>query len=566
MVAISVSWQLAQREWMPTGDLARTWLSVTDIGGPNTPLLGAHSRFENGWFHPGPAHQLYLWLFHVALGGRVQAMLVAPLVAALAVAIALGLWLERLIGFKRASVFVALYGVFCWGLGGRLIDPWNPMMLLCPLVLFVVACWAFSMGSPRAMPALIALGSFVVQCHLGLLPIVLASSVTAACLFVSARRGQPKPEPAEWTGSLATTACVFVLFWELPLWEELTRHPGNMTLIWRYFLGSNAASAATAGWNAGAKMVAAQLLPWGPWLGERDTPWLFIATQVSAAWLALPVAALGHAAVSSRRRRDAPVFRMCVLLAVMLCAAIFTMTEVRGLVFSYLALFARVIVMFLLGVVAINLFDRAGQPRLASDALRGGLLATVCVVVCACAARAPLASDVESRAYLAMSPAIRAALPSGVRVRVRGRGGILGGADADSLAVVVKPTHRVEVVHDADAPSTSRIEAKPTVDLVVASGGEALALQQSRTARLIAELDTRPRAKRAEADASLARLVAQMRAGGQALNFGALENQDRELQAALPRNVSRTLLERYQAIELMPGRMHISVFLIEARP
>ena len=47
-------------DWRPVGDIALTTLRIDDVGGSNTPLLGAWSRW--GWAHPGP---LMFWLLAV---------------------------------------------------------------------------------------------------------------------------------------------------------------------------------------------------------------------------------------------------------------------------------------------------------------------------------------------------------------------------------------------------------------------------------------------------------------------------------------------------------------------
>ncbi|HEX7477096.1 MAG TPA: hypothetical protein VF331_04780 [Polyangiales bacterium] len=567
LVAAIVCWQLAHRQWMPTGDCARTWLSVTDIGGPNTPLVGAHSRFENGWFHPGPAQQFYLWVFHTALGGRLQSSLVASLFAALAVGLALGLWLQRLIGAKRTAYFLATYALFCWGLGDRLIDAWNPLLLLCPLVLLVVACWALAMGSANAIPAVVGLASFVVQCHLGLLPVTLALSVTALGSYAFARWRQSPREPL--AKPLLATLAVFLFFWALPLWEELTHSPGNMTLIWRYFLGAEPSALPLAGWRMAARVAAAHLLPWGPWLTERDTPWIFLVQEADNAWLLLPVCTLGLVAESSWERRDSSTFRLTLLLGAMLVASLFTLAQIRGPAYTYLALFTRVIVMFMLSVVAVSLFDpdpaRASLAPARATLLRSGSIAGACILVCLTAATIPMTAGATARAYLQMAPAIQAALPAGMRVRVRAVGPMLSAAQVESLAVIAKQVTEIDVPPEssnASAAGTAADEHAPL--LLVASGAEVMALKQAGQGRLVAAVDTLPAPARRAADKILAELLQQMHAAGQDSEFARLDNPRPDAQEGLPANVSRPLLLRYQALAQVPNPIQLAVFFFQA--
>jgi hypothetical protein len=567
IVAMIVCWRLAYREWMPTGDQARIWLSVTDIGGPNTPLVGAHSRAENSWFHPGPALQFYLWIFHAVLGGRFQAFLIGPFVAALAVAVALGLWLERLIGLRRTACFLVAYGLFCWGLGSRLLDPWNPLVLLCPLVLFVVACWALAMGRPRALPAACALGSFVVQCHLGLLPVTAALSVTAIGIYAFARRQQSPPAPL--VKPLLATLGVFALFWALPLWEQLTRSPGNMTLIWQSFLGSESVDASTVGWERAAKIAAAHLLPWGPWLSERETPWIYLVKEADVDWLLLPLGALAFSAVRSRNQHDSATFRLTLLLISMVLATLFTLAQIRGAAYTYLALFTRVIVMFILCAVALTFVPRdVERPRSASAApplLRNCSIAALCIFVCAIALNRPLVAQSTARAYLQMAPAITASLPTGIRIRVSSRAPMFSGAEVENLAVIAKQTNEVDVsLEPASGSAKTPAADSDTAQLLITSGAEVMAQKQAGQGRLVAQFDSLTPSERREADTALATLMRQMREAGEESNFGRLDNPRSDSRAALPSSVSRPLLRRYQALTVGPKRLQLVVFLFQA--
>ncbi len=76
---------------------------------------------------------------------------------------------------------------------GALISPWNPTVVIFPLLLFTVLCAAAVDRSPLSLLAALVVGSFIIQTDISVLPVVAALFVAsaAACLAVrlSERRG-----------------------------------------------------------------------------------------------------------------------------------------------------------------------------------------------------------------------------------------------------------------------------------------------------------------------------------------------------------------------------------------
>lgn len=157
------------RRWEPVSDWAAIEVSVTDVGGAHGPLVGSYSRF--GWNHPGPA---LAWVLALPerLAGSPNGMLLG--VAALNAAAVLGaFWIARRRGGPAmgasAAVVLALV-VHALGVD-VLVNPWNPWAALLPSVLLVFLAWDVARGGRWSIPVGLAVASFVVQCHLGYLPL-----------------------------------------------------------------------------------------------------------------------------------------------------------------------------------------------------------------------------------------------------------------------------------------------------------------------------------------------------------------------------------------------------------
>jgi hypothetical protein len=217
--------------------------------------LGPFDRF--GWSHPGPAYFYLLSIPARLLGNGARADFVgATLINAVC---ALGtIWVVR----RRSGTAAAVWCALCLGLLafllastslgattfsegplGALVTPWNPDVVIFPLVLFGTLCAAGCSGSLLALLGAALAGSFVVQTNIATLPLVvvlLVLAVAAAIVrCVLARRSTPGTNPL-WPSRPSTwvlvTGLVFLaLLWVPPVVEQFTNHPGNLTLIWQFF-------------------------------------------------------------------------------------------------------------------------------------------------------------------------------------------------------------------------------------------------------------------------------------------------------------------------------------------
>src|SRR3954453_3313489 len=133
------------------GDVALTEISVRDVGGAHTPLFGVYSRY--GWHHPGPLLFYVLAVPYRLLGTDGSALAGgAVLVNALAVGgSAWVLWRRgRLGGLVVGGLVLA---VLLHSLGGTVLPtPWNPLITILPLLLFVLAVWSVVCGDVWILP------------------------------------------------------------------------------------------------------------------------------------------------------------------------------------------------------------------------------------------------------------------------------------------------------------------------------------------------------------------------------------------------------------------------------
>jgi hypothetical protein len=217
-------------ETIATGDGAVSELYVLHaLRGPW--LLGPYSQFY--WNHPGPLLFYVLAPLYALAGERALALnLGAALINVGAVA-----WLLRRlartgepVAAATAGVAVAIWLVRC---APALDSFWNPVVIALPAALFVVLCADAAAGRATAPVAVIGVGAFLAQSHIGLVPVVGGLTVAAVVGGGLTARRRDDLGLAWWRGTLA--ACLIgALLWAPPIVEELTGQPGNLTIIAEY--------------------------------------------------------------------------------------------------------------------------------------------------------------------------------------------------------------------------------------------------------------------------------------------------------------------------------------------
>lgn len=233
----------AARGWLPTGDDALIGVRSWDVLTTHPPLLGLGSSasiYTHRWFNqPGPlpfiSVALPVRVFGVGTGLAIGTSLVNAL-CVIAVA-----WLARRRGGTTAAV-LAILGVALLALtlgSEALYDPWTQSSPLFPFTVFLFAVWGVADGDVVTLPFAVVAGSFAFQSHLSyvlVVPIVAVASLAAfAAVIVRRRRDRADEWPAlrsqvkRWSSA---SLALLLACWALPLYEQATRNPGNMSALW----------------------------------------------------------------------------------------------------------------------------------------------------------------------------------------------------------------------------------------------------------------------------------------------------------------------------------------------
>jgi hypothetical protein len=187
-------------------------------------LLGPYSRFH--WSHPGPLYFYMQVLPYQAVGRHGMALYLGALAvntAAAAGILAAGWRFGGRLALAWLGLFVAVHAALFDPLLGH---PLNPFVTILPYALVLVLSAAVALGSGAALAAAVLVGSFAVQTHVGYAPSVAAALSLGVGLGL--RRG------LRWRVG-GSAVLLGLAAWAAPLWEELTRRPGNLSVIVAFF-------------------------------------------------------------------------------------------------------------------------------------------------------------------------------------------------------------------------------------------------------------------------------------------------------------------------------------------
>src|ERR1700722_19115170 len=280
-------------------------------------LVGPYSRY--GWHHPGPLY-FYLLVPFYLLSGKLATGLNAGALAISLLSVTVIAWVvARTASGVLAVAIVAMLVVYSWRVAPMLTSPWNPHVVVLPLMAFVVIAAAIVSGRPELLPLAAMIGTFAVQTHVGVLPVVLAvSAVALGSVLSSARSGVPIGRRGT-VGILSVTLCVLAALWAVPVWEEMTRTPGNLTRLWRFFFtGHREGQPLRSAYIAWTDMLAGVLRP-DLRLAE-GSPFRRSHLRWPGGWAAVQLALLAvtaTVAARSGRRFQAALSGLLVLGAVM---------------------------------------------------------------------------------------------------------------------------------------------------------------------------------------------------------------------------------------------------------
>ncbi len=302
-------------------------------------LVGNYSRF--GWNHPGPAWFYALSAIYQPLGSESWAFVVASLVLqGLAAAIIVAICAR--VGGRGLAVLAAGVLLLYFGLVGDQLfrNVWPPFAVILPMAIFLLLAAKGASGSIAALAGAMVAGSYEVQVHVGTALMVAAVGGVAGIIWLLRRMGTrqapPQPRPASGrTTALLTAAAliVVVVMWIPPLVDELTGHPGNLSVLWQFFTTHGA----QRGWRPALSTLGRLLDPFemrnlagygAQGLAAED--YGFMAAAGAFAGLSLALAAAATWA------KDRFAQSTGILLLVGLAAAAYSVRDIVGPVYSYL--------------------------------------------------------------------------------------------------------------------------------------------------------------------------------------------------------------------------------------
>lgn len=332
--AVAAGLSALHLDWFPSGDWALLAMRIEDVGHA-TPLLGPYSRF--GWNHPGPLLYWTLAAPYHLLGWSAPSMLAATAflnAAALGGTVALAWRRGRL---PLAGLTTLALCMLTSTMGPELLrDPWNPYVTVLPLALLVMLCWSAAEGDRWAWPAAVAVGSFIVQSHIGYAVIVIAIGVAAMTLAWRNRADHTVlPRGSRQRGLLLAVVTAVILICWVPVLIDQFFGSGNLTAIASYFIDStdrpaglhdafaqaaNNLSTGDAGWLGGFALVGADGAVEGGPLSALLVP------------IALYMVTLTAAITSGARS----ALRFQIMTGVAVASGIVATSRITGPMFGYL--------------------------------------------------------------------------------------------------------------------------------------------------------------------------------------------------------------------------------------
>src|SRR5438876_11278106 len=125
--------------------------------------------------------------------------------------------------------------IFVWRAAQVLTSPWNPHISVLPMMALIVTAADAVAGRWKMLPFVAALASLVGQTHVGL--IASAAAIGGVAMVNGAVAERPSESSAGLTGrTTLLTVLVLVVVWILPLVDQFTGHPGNITRLWTFFV------------------------------------------------------------------------------------------------------------------------------------------------------------------------------------------------------------------------------------------------------------------------------------------------------------------------------------------
>jgi hypothetical protein len=374
----------ARRPFDFFGDEAILESAIKHVG---EQLVGPYSRF--GFNQPGPAYYYLQAPFSRLPGASAAALFLGAYCINVGAALGCVLVVRRFLGEPVARWAAVVVGALLLSLTPRFVgDAWNPYVLALPVLLAIVLA-AAGTRSPAAAGGAIVVGSYVVQTHVAAaatLAAVFATAVVIAVLHHRPTRQQAPPDAPpsgspsvrHWAAPVAATLVVLGLMWAPPLIEQVTRAPGNVTRLVRFFRSAHPEFDRGIDHSVGhtAGQVAAQLtvVPFGHDRDAKPAATVKVLLVIFGLVGGIGVAAVGW------RRSETVIAALGAMSVVGPVVAIWSGTRIVGEVFPYLLLWtAGLLLPAAIGAGALLVrLERLAKPMLGAAVVVGiGLAVTM---------------------------------------------------------------------------------------------------------------------------------------------------------------------------------------------
>ena len=330
MVLVAVS-----RQAQPVTAVSDTAVieSYTAYASRGALLVGPYSRY--GWHHPGPLYFYLLAPFYALSGSLTTGLNAGALAINLASVLVLAWVVVRAAGGVLAIVTTAMVALYVWRVAPILASPWNPHVIVLPTMALIVVSAAIVSGWAELLPLAAVIATFVAQTHLGVLPSVLVVSAIALSAVLMAAVSERDPgKRRRLVRIMSVTLGVLVVLWAVPIWEQVSRTPGNFTKLWRFFAARDGASqpfrSAYAAWTdmlAGIARPDLRLAEGSPFRRSR-IPW-------AEGWAGAQVALLAITAIVAARAGRRFGAALAALLVVASITALWSATRIEDAIVDH---------------------------------------------------------------------------------------------------------------------------------------------------------------------------------------------------------------------------------------
>jgi hypothetical protein len=337
------------RDYHPLSDWALTEMRTSDVGRQPV-LLGLYSR--DGWSHPGPL-SFYLYAIPYRLLGSMSIGIWLAALGINAVAMTGIAVVARRLG-GTALLLCTMLGIalVVRGLGADYVrNPWNLYVTVLPYGLMLLLTWSMLAGRVWALPVGAVLTTFLAQAHVQYAALAIPLLVVGAgALVVQCIRARD-PAPRQLAMAGGVSVALLVVLWLPTLYQQATRHPGNLTVAWKWFRNPQNGPHSLLD---GVHIMDAQFGFQPEWLGTRrlglpytgETPFLFHAP---IPWLLILPAA---ATFLAWRRRDGNALRFAAVIWLSFLIGVVAIRSTAGTMYAYRLQWTWIIGMLALVLVA----------------------------------------------------------------------------------------------------------------------------------------------------------------------------------------------------------------------